>query len=177
MPEIDRTMSEAVRAAYLDGQEEERMEPLLRVDGDGRPVGRIGRGDAVIFYDIRGEREVELTPSLVEPGFPHFEVEPLGLQLRDDDRVRPRRFPCGWPSRRSRSSADTLGEVVARAGLRQLRVAESEKAIHVGYFLAGKRQEPFAGEERVTPLSPREPLAEPEMRATEVAASRRGWPG
>ena len=66
---------------------------------------------------------------------------------------------------------DTLGEVVSRAGLRQLRVAESEKAIHVGYFLAGKRQELFAGEERVTPQSPREPLAEPEMRATEVAAA------
>ena len=93
MPEIDRAMSEAVRAAYLEGQEEERMEPLVRVDGDGRPVGRIGRGDALIFYDIRGEREVELTAALVEPGFPHFETEPLGLDLRDPDRVRPEHCP------------------------------------------------------------------------------------
>lgn len=170
MPEIDRAMSEAVRAAYLEGQEEERMEPLVRVGGDGRPVGRIGRSDAVVFYDIRGEREVELTAALVEPGFPHFETEPLGLQLAtliEYDRALP--VQVAFPP--IEELRDTLGEVVSRAGLRQLRVAESEKAIHVGYFLAGKRQEPFAGEERITPQSPREPLTEPGMRATEVAAA------
>ncbi|HNX51599.1 MAG TPA: sulfatase-like hydrolase/transferase [Thermoanaerobaculaceae bacterium] len=170
MPEIDRTMSGAVRAAYLDGQEEERMEPLVRVGGDGRPVGRIGPGDAVIFYDIRGEREVELTTAFVEPGFPHFEVESLGLHFVSMIEYDPA-LPVGVAFPPLERLADTLGEVVSRAGLRQLRVAESEKAVHVGYFLAGKRQEPFAGEERVTVRSPREPLAEPEMRASGVAAA------
>lgn len=170
MHKIDRAMSDAVRAAYLEGHDEERMEPLVRVGVDGRPLGRMGRGDVVVFYDIRGEREVELTAALTEPGFPHFETQPLGLELAtliEYDRALPVRV--AFPP--IEELKDTLGEVVSRAGLRQLRVAESEKAIHVGYFLAGKRQEPFAGEQRITPPSPGEPLAEPEMRAREVAAA------
>ena len=47
-------MADAVRAAYRAGQEDETLEPLVRVDGAGRPVGRIRDGDYVIFYDIRG---------------------------------------------------------------------------------------------------------------------------
>lgn len=63
---------EAIRRAYRSGQEDEALEPLIAVDSTGRPVGRIGAGDSVIFYDIRGEREVEITRSLVEPDFSHF---------------------------------------------------------------------------------------------------------
>jgi 2,3-bisphosphoglycerate-independent phosphoglycerate mutase len=54
-------MAEAVRSAYRAGQEDEALEPLVRVDQAGRPVGSIQDGDCVIFYDIRGEREIELT--------------------------------------------------------------------------------------------------------------------
>jgi TonB family protein len=60
-------MAEAVRAAYRAGQEDEAMEPLVRVDPAGKPVGSIRDGDYVIFYDIRGEREVELTAAFTAP--------------------------------------------------------------------------------------------------------------
>ncbi|MGD9147058.1 MAG: phosphoglycerate mutase (2,3-diphosphoglycerate-independent), partial [Anaerolineae bacterium] len=70
-------MAEAVRAAYRAGQEDEALEPLVRVDGHGRPVGSIQDGDYVIFYDIRGEREIELTRAFVDKDFPHFEREPI----------------------------------------------------------------------------------------------------
>lgn len=167
---IDRSMSQAVRVAYARGQDEERMEPLVRMDDAGRPVGRIGPGDAVIFYDIRGEREVELTAALVEPGFSHFPVEPLGLRFATMIEYAPGlgvdvAFP---PLARL---GDTLPEVVSRAGLAQCRVAESEKAIHVTFFFAGKRQEPFPGEKRVILHSPADPFTEPRMRAAEVAAA------
>ena len=66
-------MAEAVRAAYRRGEEDEAMEPMVRVDEEGKPIGRIGDGDYVIFYDIRGEREIELTASFTEASFPHFE--------------------------------------------------------------------------------------------------------
>lgn len=170
MTSIDRTMSEAVLAAYARGQDEERMEPLVRVDGAGRPVGRVARGDSVIFYDIRGEREVELTAALVEPEFAHFPVEQLDLAfvtMIEYDRRLPVRlaFP---PLERLRG---TLAEVVSNAGLRQSRVAESEKAIHVAYFFAGKREAPFPGERRVVVASPKEPLDDPAMRAADVAAA------
>jgi len=56
----------AIRAAYRAGQEDEALEPIIRADEFGRPVGRIGSGDAVIFYDIRGEREIEITAFYVE---------------------------------------------------------------------------------------------------------------
>ena len=68
-------MSEAVRAAYRQGQEDETLEPIVLGDGDGRPVGRIQGGDYVIFYDIRGEREIELTESFVTPEFDAFPVQ------------------------------------------------------------------------------------------------------
>src|SRR4030042_759652 len=67
-------MAEAVRAAYRAGEEDEALEPLVLVDGDGQPGGRIGDGDYVIFYDIRGEREVELTQAFTSPGFDEFPV-------------------------------------------------------------------------------------------------------
>ncbi|MEN6630959.1 MAG: phosphoglycerate mutase (2,3-diphosphoglycerate-independent), partial [Candidatus Polarisedimenticolia bacterium] len=76
MNPIDQAMSEGVRAAYRRGQEEESMEPLCRVDDAGQPVGRIQDGDFVIFYDIRGEREVELTEAFVRPRGVGFPVDP-----------------------------------------------------------------------------------------------------
>ena len=51
-------LAEGVRAAYRAGEDDETMEPLVRVDDDGEPIGRIQDGDYVIFYDIRGEREI-----------------------------------------------------------------------------------------------------------------------
>ena len=70
-------MAEAVRAAYRAGEEDEAMEPRVLVGADGKPVGRIGDGDYAIFYDIRGEREIELTDSFTNPNFEHFKVAPI----------------------------------------------------------------------------------------------------
>lgn len=145
------------------------MEPLVRVDAQGRPVGRIANGDAVVFYDIRGEREVELTSAFVEPGFPHFAVDPAlhvdFATMIEYDPALPVRV--GFPP--EERLAGTLAEVVAQAGLQQVKATETEKAIHVSYFLNGKRKEAFSGERRVSVPSPRDPFAEPEMRAAEVA--------
>ncbi|MFH1671876.1 MAG: hypothetical protein ABIF87_00375, partial [Pseudomonadota bacterium] len=68
-------LAEAVRTAYRQGEEDETLSPLVLTDARDRPVGRIARGDAVIFYNIRGEREIELTRSLTERDFKEFPVE------------------------------------------------------------------------------------------------------
>jgi len=146
-------MAEAVRAAYRAGEEDEALEPLVRVDGDGEPVGRISDGDYVIFYDIRGEREVELTSAFVAHELPHFPRPPIRVQfvtMIEYARDLPVRvaFP---PMREMRG---TLSEVVSDHGLRQVKISESEKAIHVRYFLNGKREEPFPGEDMVVIPSP-----------------------
>jgi 2,3-bisphosphoglycerate-independent phosphoglycerate mutase len=164
-------MSQAVRTAYRAGQEDETLEPLVRVDAEGRPVGSIQDGDYVIFYDIRGEREVELTAAFVDRAFPHFARSPMAvgfatmIEYHPDLDVRVAFPPLG-------AVENTLSEVVARAGLSQAKVVESEKAIHVSFFLNGKTQDPYPGEERVVVPSPHGAAfteMPPEMSALAVA--------
>lgn len=162
----------AIRQAYQAGQQDEALEPLIAVDREGRPVGRLCSGDSVIFYDLRGEREIELTASLTEKSFSRFPVEKnlnldfttmIEYQSSLGTRVA---FP---PQKRV---ANTFGEVVSRAGLRLLKITESEKAVHVGYFLNGKRESPFPGEERVIIPSPESSSAYtdvPELSAAKIA--------
>jgi 2,3-bisphosphoglycerate-independent phosphoglycerate mutase len=164
-------MAEAVRAAYRSGQEDEALEPLVRVDRAGQPVGSIQDGDYVIFYDIRGEREVELTSAFVDHEFSHFGRRPMAVHFSTMIEYHPDldvhvAFP---PLSRLEG---TLSEVISRAGLRQVKVVESEKAIHVSYFLNGKEQEAFPGEERIVIESPRPATfsaVPPEMSAAAVA--------
>jgi 2,3-bisphosphoglycerate-independent phosphoglycerate mutase len=164
-------MAGAVRAAYQAGQEDEAMQPLVRVDHDGRSVGSIQDGDYVIFYDIRGEREVELTTAFIADEFPHFSRPAMKVHFATMIEYHPDldvkvAFP---PLERL---GDTLGEVIGRAGLRQAKVCESEKAIHVSFFLNGKSQATFPGEERVIVPSPRPGSATempPQMSAAAVA--------
>jgi len=162
-------MAEAVRAAYHAGQEDEALEPLVRVDANGQAVGSIQDGDYVIFYDIRGEREVELTAAFVEPDFPHFGRPPMTvhfatmIEYHPDLDVEVAFPPLGQVQ-------DTLFEVVSKAGRRQTKVVESEKAIHVSFFLNGKGQAAFPGEERVVIPSPH-PASQAEMPPTMRAAA------
>jgi 2,3-bisphosphoglycerate-independent phosphoglycerate mutase len=141
-------LAEAVRAAYRAGEDDETMEPLVRVDGAGQPIGRIQDGDYVIFYDIRGEREVELTQAFVDRDFPPFRREPVTthwatmIEYHPDLDVRVAFAPLG-------AVTDTLSETVSKAGLRQVKIVESEKGVHLTFFLNGKRSEPFPGEERL----------------------------
>ena len=164
-------MAEAVRAAYRAGQEDEALEPQVRMDQAGRPVGSIQDGDYVIFYDIRGEREIELTSAFVDRDFAHFTRRPMSvsfatmIEYHPDLDVRVAFPPLG-------QLEGTLFEVVSKAGLGQTKVVESEKAIHVSFFLNGKRQESLPREHRVIIPSPRPALhadMPPQMSAASVA--------
>ncbi len=163
-------MAEAVRAAYRAGEEDEALEPLVRVDGDGHPIGRIGDGDYVIFYDIRGEREIELTRALVDQSFTHFARQPMQVNFATMiEYAQDLPVQVAFPP--TQELHHTLSEVVSNLGLRQVKVAESEKAIHVQYFLNGKHEEPFPGETHIVIPSPEvQNYAEvPQMCANDVA--------
>lgn len=141
-------MSQAVRNAYREGKEDETLPPLVAIDHIGKPLGRLKKGDAVIFYNIRGEREVELSRSLLEAGFDEFLVEKdltlhfaTMIEYHKDLNARVAFPPEGVIE-------DTLSEIFARRHLRQVKITESEKAIHVTYFLNGKNTEVLPGEER-----------------------------
>ena len=168
---------QAIRGAYRRGEEDETLEPLVRVDRSGAPLGRFSGGDSVIFYDIRGEREIEITRSLTEPGFSHFPVVgDLGvdfvtlIEYDPDLRVR-----VAYP--KEEKIKNTLAEVVSRAGFRTAKIAESEKATHIGFFMNGKNDAVFPGEERVIVPSPQTISnydEKPEMSAGEVADVAQG---
>jgi 2,3-bisphosphoglycerate-independent phosphoglycerate mutase len=146
-------MSEAVLAAYERGEEDETLEPLVRTDASGAPLGRIRDGDYVIFYDLRGEREVELTSAFVAQDFPHFarpEMRVHFCTLIEYSRDLP--VKIAFPPQGE--ILNTLGDVVSAHGMQQVRITESEKAIHVSYFFNGKRHDLLPGERRITVPSP-----------------------
>ena len=148
-------LANTVRALYAEGQTDYSFEPIVGVDAAGKPVGRVAANDAVIFCCRRGEREIELTEAFTEADFAHFERKPLpGLEFVILTLYHEKfaHLPVAFaPSK----IQETLGEVVSRAGLRQLRTAESEKFAHVTFFLNGGNNQPFAGEDDIRIPSPK----------------------
>jgi 2,3-bisphosphoglycerate-independent phosphoglycerate mutase len=138
-------------------------------------VATIGNGDAVIFFNFRGDRPRQLTRAFVQPDFSGFD---RGEQLQDLYFVTLAEYEKGVPvvvAFPPEALADpieiSLAEVVSNLGMRQLHVAETEKYAHVTYFINGGREEPYPGEERV--LVPSQKVATydlaPEMSAAGVA--------
>ncbi|NIM91775.1 MAG: sulfatase-like hydrolase/transferase [Candidatus Aminicenantes bacterium] len=162
---------EAIKNAYREGQEDEALEPIIKVDAGGKALGRFDSGDYVIFYDIRGEREVQLTQGLTAERFKHFfRRENLNLNLVTmidyDSHLR---VKVAFPS--ERKIKNTLAEVLSKAGLPLVKIAESEKAIHIGFFMNGKNDETFPKEERIIVPSLQDVssyAAHPRMKAGEV---------
>ncbi|MDH7511826.1 MAG: hypothetical protein QHH14_02640 [Clostridiales bacterium] len=166
------SLADSIREAYKKGQEDETLEPVIKTDAAGRPLGRLSEGDYVIFYDIRGEREVEMTECLTSAEFRHFpRKENLRLNfvtmVEYDSRLPVR---VAYPPEKKIRNA--LAEVITQSGLSLVKIAESEKAAHIGYFFNGKKEEPFAGEERTIVQSPQGVASyaqKPEMSAELVA--------
>lgn len=165
-------MVNAIKKAYQDGQEDEALEPIIKADPSGRPLGRFKDGDYVVFYDIRGEREIELTESFTDTAFNHFPVDPDILlnfvtMIEYDSNLNVKvAFPADG------KIENTLAEVLSKAGIKLCKIAESEKAVHVGFFMNGKNDEVFSGEERIIVPSPQDVASyalKPEMNARQVA--------
>ena len=145
----------AVHELYRQGQTDYSLEPVVLADGQGRPIGCIEDGDAVVFCCRRGEREIQLTEAFVDPElgqFPRREFERLTFVILTLYHEKFKDLPVAFAPTRLK---DTLGEVVSRAGLRQLRVAESEKYAHVTFFFNGGSNQAFAGEDDVRMPSPK----------------------
>ncbi len=166
------SMAEAVRQVYAAGQEAALMEPLVAADPEGELYGKIREGDCVIFYNIRGEREIELTQTLMDPDFSSF-ARSEGLPERMTTMIE---YEEGLPVQVAfppfGKLENTLGAVLSRAGKRQARVVESEKAVHLSFFFNGKIQEPLPLEDRVFVQSNKDVQnfdELPEMSAAEVA--------
>lgn len=165
-------MVEAVQKSYDEGVTDEFIKPVVRVDAAGQPVGMIRPNDLVIFFNYRNDRAKELTIVLTQEDMPAegmhtmplyyccmtpYDAKFTGLHILFDKENVP----------------DTIGEWVSKQGLKQLRIAETEKYAHVTFFLNGGREEPKAGEERALIPSPKVATYDlkPEMSEPDVAAT------
>jgi 2,3-bisphosphoglycerate-independent phosphoglycerate mutase len=145
----------AVKSAYDQGETDEFVSPVVIVE-NGAPVAAIADGDGVVFFNFRADRAREMTAALTAPDFGQFDVTDrprlagyVCMTRYDDSFDLPAAFPPERPTH-------TLGQVVAEAGLRQLRLAETEKYAHVTYFFSGGEETPFRNEDRMLIDSPRD---------------------
>ncbi|MGH7725811.1 MAG: 2,3-bisphosphoglycerate-independent phosphoglycerate mutase [Candidatus Eiseniibacteriota bacterium] len=143
-----RSAAAAVEAAHARGTTDEFVEPTVIEDAGGSPVAVIGDGDAVVHMNFRPDRARQLTYALTEPDFEDFERPRTPRNVyyacltRYDEKLD---LPVAFPPE---EIFETLGDLFGDWGLRQLRIAETEKYAHVTYFFSGGREEPVAGEER-----------------------------
>lgn len=144
------------------------------VDSNQDPIGLIQDDDAIIFCCKRGEREVQLTRSFIDPSFNEFKTRNLNnvhfttLTLYHDMFLQ---MPVAVAFPPSRVIDDTIGDVISQNELRQLRVAESEKFAHVTFFLNSNNNRKFPGEDHIQIPSLKDVSFDqvPELRSKQVA--------
>jgi 2,3-bisphosphoglycerate-independent phosphoglycerate mutase len=157
--------TEAVRNSYLQNVTDEFILPVVIVEND-KPVAQINKGDAVICFNFRTDRCREITKVLTQMDLPEFEMKKLDLQfttMTEYDAT----FQNVNVIFRNDNLDNTLGEVLARHGKKQIRIAETEKYPHVSFFFSGGREHPFEGEQRIMIPSPKVATydLQPEMSA------------
>ena len=158
--------SEGLKRAYAAGQTDEFVVPYTIA---GVP-GAVRAGDSLICFNFRPDRAREITSAFAEPSFKEFETDPGARPVHV---VAMTQYEASLPvpvAFAPEDIRDTLGEVVSRAGLHQLHIAETEKYAHVTFFFNGGREEPYAGEDRILVPSPKVATydLQPEMSAYTV---------
>ena len=156
----------ALQESYDAGVTDEFVRPIVMVDDQNQPIGKIQEGDVVVFFNFRNDRARELTIALTQQNMPEYNMHTIPLHyctmtpydatfeglhiIYDKDNVN-----------------NTMGEVLAREGLSQLRIAETEKYAHVTFFFSGGREKVFEHEDRILIASPKVATydLQPEMSA------------
>lgn len=168
---VSASASEAISESYEEGVTDEFVLPTVMVDGDVA-VGTLRHGDGFVLFNFRSDRAREITRAVTDPefaGFPRSVRPNLAsyVCMTEYDETFP--LPVAFGPQELKN---ILGEVVSRAGLRQLRIAETEKYAHVTFFFNGGNETPFPGEDRVLIPSPKDVPTydlKPEMSAYRVA--------
>lgn len=140
---------EEIGKLYKQGYTDYNMRPVVLEDSEGNPIGRVAHGDSLIFCCRRGERELQLSRAFVDKEYDEHPVIRFDRHTFVPFTLYHEIFsslPIAFPPVKVE---ETLGEVVAQHGLKQLRIAESEKFNHVTFFFNGGRNTPFPGEEDI----------------------------
>ena len=161
---------QAVKDSYANDIMDEFIEPIV-VEKDGQAVGTVKDNDAVVFFNFRPDRAIQLSRALTEPDFDEFDrgqtpqnIKFVTFTQYTSDMKADVMFPPVFLK-------NVLGQVLADNGLKQLRIAETEKYPHVTFFMNGGTNDEFPGESRILIPSPQVETYDlkPEMSAYEVA--------
>jgi 2,3-bisphosphoglycerate-independent phosphoglycerate mutase len=163
---------DALRASYAAGITDEFIAPHVVSGADGSPLATLREDDVVLCFNFRTDRCREITQTLTQRAFPEHAMAPLGLHYVTMTQYDPT-FRDVHVILDKDDLSLTLGEVISRAGLRQVRAAETEKYPHVTFFFSGGRERPFDGESRILIDSPKVATYDlkPEMSAPELTAA------
>ncbi|MGF9911902.1 2,3-bisphosphoglycerate-independent phosphoglycerate mutase [Paenibacillus ehimensis] len=162
----------AIKESYVRSVFDEFVMPTVIVKKDGTPVGLVESGDAVIFFNFRPDRAIQLSQVFTNSDFRGFD--------RGDKWPKDLHYVCltlfsetvgGYVAYKPKNLDNTLGEVLVQNNLKQLRIAETEKYPHVTFFFSGGRDVELPGETRILINSPKVATYDlkPEMSAYEVA--------
>ncbi len=159
----------AVAKSYESGVTDEFLKPIVATDGTGTPLAIIQEGDVVICFNFRTDRGRQITQVLTQQDFPEQGMKKLSLYY-----VTMANYDDSFNNVRIIFDKDnlnnTLGEVLSKAGKKQIRIAETEKYPHVTFFFSGGREEAFPGESRILCSSPKVATYDlkPEMSAADI---------
>jgi len=160
---------DAIKASYDEGVTDEFIKPVVKVDEDGDPVGKIKPDDVVICFNFRTDRLREMTVVLTQEDMPDYGMKTMPLHYvtmtRYDEKFNDVHIVYD-----KENLKNTLGEIIARNGKEQIRIAETEKYAHVTFFFSGGREQEFENENRIMISSPKVATYDlkPEMSAYEV---------
>lgn len=158
----------AVQNSYEANVTDEFIKPIV-ITNEGKPVATIQPGDVVLCFNFRTDRGREITQVLTQQDFPEHGMKALDLHY-----VTLTNYDDTFKKVKTIFDKDnlenTLGDVIAQAGKKQIRIAETEKYPHVTFFFSGGREEPFEGEERILCPSPKVATYDlkPEMSANDI---------
>ncbi|MDP2655956.1 MAG: 2,3-bisphosphoglycerate-independent phosphoglycerate mutase [bacterium] len=146
---------DALKSWYKKGIDDEMIEPTVMTDKEDQPVGTVHDNDAVVFFNFRPDRARQLAKSFIVPNFKEFKRESIPQSLCF---VTMTEYEKGLPADYifpPEYIETPFGKIVADAGLRQLRIAETEKYAHVTYFFNGGSEEQYEKEDRILVPSPK----------------------
>ena len=168
-----RSAINAIENSYQKEVFDEFVEPTVMTLGDGEaPVAKIEQNDSVIFFNFRPDRARELTRAIVDKDFNEFETNKIDTYFvcftSYDDTM-----PNVHIAFEKQKITNTLGEVLSKKNMTQLRIAETEKYPHVTFFFNGGREVPYENEDRILIPSPKVETydMQPEMSANEITSN------
>lgn len=159
----------SVKASYDKNITDEFITPIIKINNEGKPTGNIKAGDVVLCFNFRTDRCREITQVLTQADMHEFNMSKLDLHyttMTEYDKT----YQNVHVIFNNDNLNNTLGEVLESAGVKQIRLAETEKYPHVTFFFNGGREVPFEGEKRIMVPSPKVATYDlkPEMSAIEL---------